>query len=450
MKILPLNNICKNNAVSFGVKEQNEHKKPEENASVPATQNPCVIKPETLQAYSNVKKKSKTPVSQQVIDKLSKRPEKYFLSENDLRYLKDNIALIKDEKVLGVIEESFENIAYNIKNHYEEKVFERIYEATSLIDAVNCAQGHYVYYGRFEGIEGEPSDVTKYNDLNKGSKEEQDSFNYALKKELGENITAKEKRALKSSYYDYNKAEVKDFLNEQKYERLKEYLSSSFNENEEIKNYLYEKYYLEDAKIPESAKKDCRKINKDFNTKLFFSSKSDFKEEAKIIYDELKEWQTASEGKSQNPTVVDISLAKPAYLDGAKGYSHCETISLIPDVKYAKLRFRHEMVHLNQKYHFKLPPELRPLGEEVLLGKKHAAELRNSGVSPEHVMYAHTDVREYIAVAGTGNPEYYSDELKDILIKFGLPEYVFDLKPLPQDEPPKSSAQAFLNILNEE
>jgi hypothetical protein len=46
------------------------------------------------------------------------------------------------------------------------------------------------------------------------------------------------------------------------------------------------------------------------------------------------------------------------------------------------------------------------------------------------IVYANTDKREYIAVASEGDYRKYSEEFKNVLIKLGLPEGVFKMKPL--------------------
>ena len=56
-------------------------------------------------------------------------------------------------------------------------------------------------------------------------------------------------------------------------------------------------------------------------------------------------------------------------------------------------------------------------------------EFRNAGISDSHIPYAFNDTQEFIAVAAEGDMSKYSPEFKQMLIDFGMPEWMFNMKP---------------------
>ena len=58
---------------------------------------------------------------------------------------------------------------------------------------------------------------------------------------------------------------------------------------------------------------------------------------------------------------------------------------------------------------------------------KYREEFLKAGINPEHIEYAYTNRNEFLAVAAEGDLSQYSPEFRNVLIKIGMPEYVFDL-----------------------
>ena len=54
-------------------------------------------------------------------------------------------------------------------------------------------------------------------------------------------------------------------------------------------------------------------------------------------------------------------------------------------------------------------------------------EFLKAGINPKHIEYAYTNKSEFLAVAAEGDLSQYSPEFKEVLIKIGMPEYVFNL-----------------------
>jgi DNA-binding Lrp family transcriptional regulator len=59
---------------------------------------------------------------------------------------------------------------------------------------------------------------------------------------------------------------------------------------------------------------------------------------------------------------------------------------------------------------------------------KYKEEFLKAGIEANHIRYAYTNRDEFLAVAAEGDTSKYSPEFKEILIKLGMPEFVFDLE----------------------
>lgn len=105
-------------------------------------------------------------------------------------------------------------------------------------------------------------------------------------------------------------------------------------------------------------------------------------------------------------------------------------------------------MHLNEPFRFfsrfSSDPELVKLVRSIMPSKKikingredeildfdnckYREEFLKAGVDPEHIEYAYTNKSEFLSVAAEGDLSRYSPEFKQVLIKMGMPEYVFDL-----------------------
>jgi uncharacterized protein YcgL (UPF0745 family) len=108
---------------------------------------------------------------------------------------------------------------------------------------------------------------------------------------------------------------------------------------------------------------------------------------------------------------------------------------------------RHEIMHLNEPTmftRFSADPELAKLIRSIIPSRiieidgrkkevldwencKYREEFLKAGVDPEHISYAYTNKNEFLSVAAEGDLSQYTPEFREVLIKMGMPEYVFDL-----------------------
>lgn len=234
----------------------------------------------------------------------------------------------------------------------------------------------------------------------------------------------------------------KFFKNDMELDCLKSYLMHNTFFESEISKYLYETYYL--PRLSPKPRAICKKISDEFGTKVFVENTSRDKA-ATMLYDEFCEWQRASTAVGKDfvvPPIFDLSRYKTHYaIRKSGGYTSYSTneISLRSD-KHASMVWglRHEMVHLNCNQHIVpgKPSEAISLWlndestiENFVLDNQYTKELFNAGLPQQKIRYAHTNEDEFLAVAGEGDYSRYSAEFKELLIKLGMPEFVFSMRP---------------------
>lgn len=222
------------------------------------------------------------------------------------------------------------------------------------------------------------------------------------------------------------------FYDATRLEPLKEFIGKYSQSEPEMVNYLYEKYFL--PKLNEGElKQKCVQINRELGTKLFVTADTSAVMLDKI-HNELLNWNNVSQGKTKLPSVFDLSPIEKSFIDDES--DHITTgLSRKPDnliniptdtlrESNATLTIRHEMTHLNDT-------GIKDLDAgQVLKNKKYVEELANAGLDDDAIEYARTSKNEFIAVAATGDCSRYSKEFKEVLVKLGMPEWVFNLKPL--------------------
>lgn len=177
------------------------------------------------------------------------------------------------------------------------------------------------------------------------------------------------------------------------------------------------------------------------------------------IDDELSKWDTASGGSAKMPPMIEFhSIGASYHFEESAGIGKGFTIGgssfsefggslMFPELNMnnVKRSLRHELTHTNdlklgkdisEKYNL---DEIIPHKEKIVNGKaiktmpnidecKYANEFRNAGIWDDNkIRYAHTNTKEFIAVASEGNLSAYSSEFKQLLIDFGMPEWQFDL-----------------------
>jgi len=206
--------------------------------------------------------------------------------------------------------------------------------------------------------------------------------------------------------------------------------------------------------VPDEVRAKCAEINEKFGTKIFLSS--NHKEDSAVleyVKQELREWQKASGGEAKTPPTLDFSVIRREYIDGGSafgqgasgGLQNVETRAISIDgtrleaVKYA---IRHELTHANStndglnigtKHNLdEIMP--RKLNKDRMVvpdieNCKYKQEFYNAGISKEQTEYAHNSPEEFIAVASEGDMSKYSPEFKQILVDFGMPKWMFKMKP---------------------
>lgn len=287
---------------------------------------------------------------------------------------------------------------------------------------------------------------------------------------------------------EITKLEIKNYVKDKQIEQLKLYMDKksylegnliySKKERDNISR-LYKEKYL--SQLPEATREHCEKIYDSFGVKMFLADETDTKV-LNFVYNELQEWQKASRGQAKMPPVIDLSVIKKDYIDKvfkSGGYCNSATKNISLDGRYlenVRHALRHEIAHANdseistqngvltvynkdgsvedinideiivhkqvQKLDSDGKPMFYPDGTPIMekaiaedgtldpdLDKcKYVEEFENAGISDWHIPYAYTNKAEFLAVAAEGDYSQYSPEFKDLLVKLGLPKWMFNMK----------------------
>ena len=233
-----------------------------------------------------------------------------------------------------------------------------------------------------------------------------------------------------------------DFESSTKTEALEQ-----ISNNKEMLDYIYEKYYV--SKIPDAkTKKLCKEINRTYGVRVLLSNKTrDINKALSIIKQELDDWTKFSGGKARLPRILDLNICDVRYEDAGAYSNIWGNIHYNGAEMYTHNVIRHEIMHLNEPIIFtkytsdaelaKLIRSIIPSKKVKINGKekevldwencKYREEFLKAGTNPKHIEYAYTNKSEFLAVAAEGDLSQYSPEFKEILIKIGMPEYVFNL-----------------------
>lgn len=211
---------------------------------------------------------------------------------------------------------------------------------------------------------------------------------------------------------------------------LKTYLSHKAVENPQFAKHLYDNYYL--PRLSEDARAVCSKISEKYGTKVFIEDESS-PLAAKLVLKEFDEWENASKGQFYSPPVIVFNRHQISYSkNNWNAYCNYETNALYmkaeapDDIMWA---LRHELVHANDEV-AKDGGVINGVNfDKIQANRIYADELQNAGLDYDMIDYAYTNKSEFIAKAAEGDTSKYSDEFKKILIKFGMPEYIFEMSP---------------------
>ena len=405
--------------------------------------------------YKEVLDKFKNPNIKKVIEILF---EQNALYENNAEILYDievKSRNIEDKTVLAKLEQIFNEII-SIKPEDDDEYFEitlkgdfLIHEAYQIVEAYNTIKGNYVQYKKIEHFNSplknqenlsttqeylETRDIEEMID-NEGEflDDEEDYENVGLRENLKKRIFDGEKT---------NNIEVEDFLWAQKCEAFE-----TLRTDLELKQYLY-KILLKELKLPAATEEKCIKILEEYNVMVIpYLATEDINIELEAVRKELSTWTVASNGKAKLPELISLNSIKKDFLFDTVGqYHHAYDMIELKNGFLNTITFalRHEIMHRNDllKNNFshigeelvQLLAEIMPIKQEGKLKVrdyekcKYREEFLKAGISPAHISYAYTDRAEFIAVAAEGDVSRYSPEFREVLIKLGMPSYVFDLQ----------------------
>ena len=284
-------------------------------------------------------------------------------------------------------------------------------------------------------------------------------------------------------------ANVPNYVKDKKIQNLRNYFNNThiktsgstdaIKQNKTVEKIYKEKYL---PLLSESARERCEKIYDSFGVKMLLVDESSLKE-LDFVYNELQEWQKAGKGRAKFPNIIDLSNIKQSYIridGGVAGYYNMSNNNVsVSTVYFSDLvsALRHEIAHANDslvkvdsgiikitgkdgkieefdidniivhKKIQKLDENGRPMfnsdGTPVMVIQTYDDglpvvdfdkslyfdEFVNAGIDKEYIEYAYTNKAEFVAVAAEGDFSKYSKEFKDILVKFGMPEWMFAMKP---------------------
>ena len=352
-----------------------------------------------------------------------------------ISYLDSTIKLVKDEKINQYIDKTLNYLCSDkFKDADTSSYNEELTYLKYVVDAYNELNGNYVTLKIYN----------YYNDDTIGI------CNSAIYDYLQSRI----KNPLHKTMFfqlindENNHSLMQDFIDAQKTNALFEICS-----DEEIGEYIYNNYYLPNIKINKREKELLNLINKKFGTKVIISSHANNLEQIlNYILLELDAWKNTGKGREILPYCIDLNTSKKEYLqeppaNGAACISNC---SIIIDGSYTRNLeqvLRHEIAHLNDKYvdsEYPVPPDIKYLENKIMpkytVEKDgelyyvtdfnkclYREEFLKLGLKPQEIKHAYSKREELIAFASEFQTSDFSPEFKEILIKLGLPEFVFNI-----------------------
>ena len=287
---------------------------------------------------------------------------------------------------------------------------------------------------------------------------------------------------------DITPLHIANYVKDKKIETLKNFMRENYHQEGNL-NYtrretahirqLYEDKYL--STLPAETRECCQKIYDSFGVKIFVADENDTNS-LNYIYNELLEWQKAGKGKATLPPILDLSVIKQGYIDKvfrSGGYHENPSHNISINAEYLdsiKHAIRHEIAHANDSkikqksgiitVYNKDGTEEEINIDEIIVHKteqakdadgnllfnpdgtpvmvkakaedgtfvpdfdkcKYVDEFWNAGIPDRHISYAYNNKAEFLAVAAEGDYSKYSKEFKELLVKLGLPDWMFKMK----------------------
>lgn len=413
------------------------------------------------------------------LDFLDRMSYFYDLSEVQDKYILSHIAKNINEMSLAYKNRKKTVNFNNFMNSYKYNITEYIDIDKGLSGKDSYTYGsasEYLSYMKSEYPERAAAFldlVDKYQTLTK-----EEYFNYI------NNNKAIQKLSL-TDFIEVEKA-VPFYVKDKKIEALKTYFEDNYHlekngnpDTKKLLSYMYKNNYL--STLPKETAQLCENIYDSFGVKVFVSDENDT-ESIRLIQNELMEWQRASKGEAVMPPVLDLSVIRQNYINKkfASGGFHVHgshNIALngenLNNIQHA---IRHELAHANDEFvltysgqipkyengklievididkiivHEEVPqldadgnPVFDVYGNPVMEKKtnpdgtfvpdfskcQYVDEFRNAGVAESQIAYAYNNKAEFLAVAAEGAYTTYSKEFKELLVKMGLPKWMFDMK----------------------
>lgn len=356
------------------------------------------------------------------------------LSKSLMDYIRDvdaGLENIKDAKLAKYLRDELKKLSsteyeperYDGGEYNESNFFRVLSNVGDLVDVYNTLNGKY---SRYKSIDLLGADI--YSDISRPAAfmEKQKLFAFMMSLEGSVEKTPR----------------MIDFENLEKTEALEQLSNKT-----EMLDYMYEKYYvskIENAKV----RKLCRDIERKYGVRVLLSAKThNIQRALNVIQNELENWTKLSEGKAILPIILDLNSCDITFEEAA-AYTNLRGNIHHDGAKINSSRIiRHEIMHLNESNLYSIysgSKDYADLIRSIIPSKtiekdgqkkevldwdncKYREEFLKAGIDPEHVRYAYTNKNEFLSVAAEGDMSQYSPEFRQVLIKIGMPEYVFDL-----------------------
>ena len=381
--------------------------------------------------------------SNTIKDLIARLHNKCVLQNVDLMFLVEIDSLmseVSDEKIQIYVNNALKDVCNNVVNDsyayrseefwnssdgaYKKILSSDLESILSVIDAYNVITDKYVQYKKFSLFEGTSLDyelVDSQEFLNEFKIKYPD-----LAERLKCSICNQD-----GSYWLAN-----EFENAQKIEA---FLAVS---DVEIRKNLYSTM-IKNMRLSDEEVEKLDKIYSKYNVMVFPSTMANNLDVLETIEKELECWKNASNGEAKLPNIINLNTIQEGYLRNTVGSADLfeNIINLDFRSKNIKSILRHEVMHINDKR-----PNMEDcvdllndiFATKIVEGKKvidfdrckYREELLKAGISIYDIKYAYTNRTEFVAVVAEGDVARYSPEFKDVLLKLGIPAYVWDLKGL--------------------
>ena len=355
----------------------------------------------------------------------TKRGQNLLADLEDIEYKLDKCT---DDILLGQIEKELKATLELVLGNPNDVTDITLTNVSRYLDAYNSAIGNYEMLYNIDG----------------GAVDKRAYFRFKKNKLNDSEFVNRAERSTNSN--DIKDAEINDFNDAGRFAGIIDLCENSRTSDPEIVKYLYENYYLKQADISPELASACLDISSNFETKIFLSHQNieNAPKALEIINKELSEWQSKSNGTATLPQVLNFNSTKREYIDtgavngqgAAGGLASGKNISLNSYTDRDGMSFaaelRHEITHLNDKRKgFIFSDEYNSCeicSNETYESGRFREEFERAGISEKYIKYAHTNSLEFIAVAAQGDMTKYSPEFKKMLVEFGMPEYMFEMK----------------------